>query len=44
MATATNPNAIERWRTRDLLIIGFGLPILFGAMFCAMFFGLSNMN
>ncbi len=38
------PAIIDPWKLRDLLIVGIGLPVLFGAMFFAFFFGLSNMN
>jgi hypothetical protein len=39
-----NPAAIEPWNLRDLLIVGIGLPVFFGAMFFAFFFGLGNGN
>ena len=39
-----NTDTIERWEKRHFVLIAITLPVLFGAMFSAMFFGLSNMN
>ena len=39
-----NPNAIDPWKIRDLLLVAIGLPALLAVMFFAFFFGLGNGN
>lgn len=39
-----NPNAIDPWKIRDLLLVAIGLPGLLAVMFFAFFFGLGNGN
>jgi hypothetical protein len=36
--------AFERWNRRQLSLIAIGFPILFAAIFSAMFFGLGHGN